>query len=347
MTAAPVSAVQKALQRLGRLSTREIVMLGVVLVLGLGYFLGTQWVQQSVEDLQKERVRLAASEVSLANLTGLLGRQDEILARAGGLLSDYRSSKGVEPSSLVLQRIDRMKGPNLQLRSIYPMLAGQGNRQRFRVELAGTPESLGELFHNLGEGAPPILIKDCALSVSRARKNELRASATMEVHEEESIEEMIALLERRLEEGRSEPARADSLSPGGRAVSRPTPETAGSPTAEAAGRSPTEERARALAGQAHASLFPYKFLRRRDLFHWSRASSPTGGGRATTIADLTKSFNFSGVIWEDDPVVIVQDGETGQVYYRHVGEYIGELEIREVGRTFTVLGYKDEELRLE
>ena len=318
MTDAVLEIGHGTLRRLGRLSTRETVFLVLVLVLLLGYALGDRWILQSVNRLQDERVRLAASEASLANVTALLDHQDEILAKATRLIGDYRRSEGTEPSSLLLERIDRLKDAAVELESIHPLLASAGTRARFRVELAGPPDALGRLFFTLGETAPPILLKDCLLSASSVKKNEVRAIALLEIHEEESLESTIALLESHLRQGENRLARRDS-------TAKPMPVR----------RPPTS-----------IATFPFRSLGRRDIFRESGAEA-RGGTRALSLGELTKKLVFSGVIWGDDPVAIVEDSETARIYYCRMGEYIGELEVRQVGRTFIVLGHKEEEIRLQ
>jgi hypothetical protein len=310
---------------LGRRSGREIGLLWFVWVVLLVYVLGTRVVWEPIQDLGRERIRLEASQVSIDNLQQLLLRRDEIMTEAEVLVDDYLQAQELEASTLVLQRIDRDRGAKTELQSIYPVGANaQGQATRFRTNLLGPPGELGRLFFALGEGAPPIVLEDLALSTDRRSGDRLSTTAILEVEEKAFPSDWLRLFAHWAEQ---EPGSQDD-------TSDPTGSTQSSGQRRAESTKP----------------YPYQAIDRTGVF---RNMGPVDRGQrlgaaAPTIQSLLQDLTLVGVIWEEDePVAIIQEVGTGQTHYRKMGQFIGELEIVEITRSAATLRYKDEEGRLE
>jgi hypothetical protein len=179
----PANPVNALLRWVGRRSRREIRLLWLVWAVVLIYLLGTHLVLGSTNDLRRERIHLQASRVSLQKLEQLLERRDEIMTKAGGFVDDYLQAQSLEPSTLLLQRIDRARDPRTELISVYPLAAARDRQAtRFRANLAGPPGSLGRLFFALGEGAPPIVLRELTLSAERRSREKVPGSSVGHRH---------------------------------------------------------------------------------------------------------------------------------------------------------------------
>ena len=301
---------------IGGRSGREIGLLWAAWILLLAYLLGSNFVLDSARELERERIRLQASRVSLGKLERLLERRDEIMAQAAGLVDEYLQSQELEASTLLLRRVDRLKAADVELISVYPV-GGQGAAKRFRAKLLGEPGELARLFFLLGEAAPPIVLGELILSAGLGDDERLSASALLEVERQALPDEWVsaftssrALDERHGDaEGAKGPAR-DHDSPG-------------------------------------ASPFPYESISRSGVF---RAGEQRRRSRlesaAPTIQSLISKLALMGVIWGKEPTAIIAD-ENRQTHYRSAGQFIGELEIVEVKRSSVIIRYKEEEGRLQ
>lgn len=120
MTPAGVGGRVRTTERwLGGRSTAERRLLWLFVVVGLVSLLGHLLLWPSYATFREERVRLRASRLSMSRLEELLLRRDEIMARAQRLVDDYLESQKLEPSSLLLQRLER--DGQTRLVSLYPV----------------------------------------------------------------------------------------------------------------------------------------------------------------------------------------------------------------------------------
>ncbi|MFC1572250.1 hypothetical protein ACFL6M_01500 [Candidatus Eisenbacteria bacterium] len=320
MSTKTAQRIDTALIWLGRRSNREIGLLWIVWVALLVYLLGNGLVLDSYHGMRRERVRLQASEVSLQRLEQLLGRQNEIIIQAEGLMDDYLQAQELETSTLVLQRIDRLRDERTELVSIHSV--GEGGKHqtaRFRANLTGASGGLARLLFALGDGVPPITLQELSLSIDRGGRGQLSAAALLEVEPKALPGDWQQLFAQWTERG--------------------------------AGKDPTAYEARlgSMPAEQTRTPFPYKAIDRPSVFR--TAEAPRRSRRleaaAPTIGSLIQKLSLLGVIWGDQPVAIIADQSGNQTNYRTVGQFIGELEIIEITRRSVTLRYKDEEGRLE
>jgi hypothetical protein len=167
---------------LGQRSRREILLLWAFWIAILGYAFSQVLLLPSVTTLRREQTRYRASQTSLHSLETTLSARDEIMARAERLVYDYLQWRRLDPSTLVLERVDREQG-DVQLISIYPSGAAQtGQGSRFRVQLAGSAGGLARMFFRLETGAPPVLVRELVLSPQTGTADRLMAGAVLEVN---------------------------------------------------------------------------------------------------------------------------------------------------------------------
>ncbi len=308
MSRARAKYLDPTLRWIGRRSLRETGLLWTVWIVMLICFLGDNVVWGSWQGLDRERVRFAASQVSLQELEQLLERRDQIMTRAAGLIGDYLESQRLEASTLLLQRIDRSRTEGTQLVSVYPLGSRTGDPAiRFRANLVGSPGSLARLFFALGEGAPPIVLRELALTADRRSRSDIAATALLEVEQQALPEECVRLLDARTEAVDAQPATV---------VVPPFPYKA------------IDRRG------------VFETARRRESGQRLTEAAPT-------IENLMRQLALVGVIWNEEPQAIIADRAENQTHYRKVGQFIGELEVIEITRSAVTLRYKDEEGRLE
>ncbi len=297
---------------MGRRSRRESTLLWAVWLGVLAYGLGNHFVLKNWQDLSRERVRLQASRLSLDQLEQLLERRDEIMTRAEGLIDDYLQSQRLEASTLMLQRIDRSRDDRTELASIYPLGDERdGRATRFRANLAGPPGGLARLFFALGEGAPPIVLRELVLTADRSGSENLAATALFDVEQKALPEDCLGLLSRSdvgEDESRGDDWDAALLPP-----------------------------------------FPYHSIDRRNIFDTGRRrrSGRRITASAPTLEHLMRDLALLGVVWGDEPTAVISNRDSHETLYRKTGEFVGEIEIVEITRTAVILRYKDEEGRLE
>jgi hypothetical protein len=72
------------------------------------------------------------------------------------------------------------------------------------------------------------------------------------------------------------------------------------------------------------------------------------GPRAGTVSfnDLSKNLYLSGIIFGDRLQAVIEDRANGQIHYVESGDYIGELQVIEVGEDRVLLRYGEEEGQL-
>ncbi len=299
---------------IGGRSRREIGLLWIVWLLILVYLLGSHFVMDALRDLDQQRVRLRASEVSLEKLERLLERRDEIMEQAAGLVDQYMQSQALEASTLLLRRTDRLKSEEVELISVYPVSV-QGAAKRFRAKLQGESEDMARLFYQLGEGAPPIVLSELILSAGLGNEDRLSASALLEVEQQGLPEEWVRVFTEW----------SESISDG-----EGSNGTNGS-----------------SASAANLSPFPYEHIGRDGVFRAApRRRRSRLEAAAPTIQSLIGKLSLLGVIWGREPTAIIDD-ESRQTHYRQVGQFIGELEVIEITRSSVTLRYKEEEGRLQ
>ncbi len=313
-------ALSKLMVWLGCRTKREVALLWIVWIAVLAYFLGNHLVMDAWRNLDRERIRLQASEVSMSNLEDLLDQRDEIMRRAEGLMVDYLQSQELEASTLLLKRLDRSRAEDLELVSVYP-LGGQANQaiSGFRVNLAGTSGEIGRLLFALGEGAPPIILRELSLSAERSTDSRLTCATSLEIEQQSLPDEWIQLLAELTDKANNGDEDEDD--------------------------SASTNRRRAIEDEAD---FPYKSIDRRDVFKARRKPRKRRMEKAgPTIRTLIKDLTFLGVIGDEDPTAIISDRDSRTTNYRKVGQFIGELEVIEITRNSVVMRYKDEEERLK
>lgn len=91
-----------------------------------------------------------------------------------------------------------------------------------------------------------------------------------------------------------------------------------------------------------------KVFEGRNIFKVIGAPPPisTPTERALSLSDLVKNLSLSGIISGESPQAIVEDRSNGQIYYVESGDYIGPIQVIEVGDDHVLLRYADEEGQL-
>ena len=64
------------------------------------------------------------------------------------------------------------------------------------------------------------------------------------------------------------------------------------------------------------------------------------------FSDLIKNYSLSGIISGEKPQAIIEDRSNGQVYYVQDGDFLGPVQVIEVGADHVSLRYGDEEGKL-
>jgi hypothetical protein len=92
-----------------------------------------------------------------------------------------------------------------------------------------------------------------------------------------------------------------------------------------------------------------KIFSGRNLFKSIGEPPPLMTGPRTEAAsfnDLSRNLYLSGIIFGDRPQAVIEDRSNGQVHYVESGDYIGELQVIEVGEDRVLLRYGEEEGQL-
>lgn len=85
----------------------------------------------------------------------------------------------------------------------------------------------------------------------------------------------------------------------------------------------------------------------RDLFKTMGVPAPViSTGKTFGLQDMLKNYSVSGIISGESPQAIIEDRANGQIHYVEAGEYLGSIQIVEVGSDGVLLRYGDEEARL-
>ena len=67
---------------------------------------------------------------------------------------------------------------------------------------------------------------------------------------------------------------------------------------------------------------------------------------AVSFSDLSRNLYLSGIIFGDRPQAVIEDRSNGQIHYVESGDYIGDLQVIEVGEDRVLLRYGEEEGQL-
>jgi hypothetical protein len=92
--------------------------------------------------------------------------------------------------------------------------------------------------------------------------------------------------------------------------------------------------------------------KKRDIFNMVSQATDASGGQdiapaVKQIVKKTEGFKLVGIAWSDSPDAMIEDDKSKKTFFLKKGDFINDVEVKEIFKEKVILQYEEEEIELK